>query len=377
MHGNIQMVDLISQYNNIKEEIDEAILDVVRSGAYINGPQVQSFATALENYLQSERVVPCANGTDALQIALMALGLQPGDEVIIPAFTYVATAEVIALLGLRPIMTDVDPDTFNITAGVIEKAITNKTRAIVPVHLFGQSADMGPIMEIARKHHLYVVEDNAQAIGATYTFSNGVAKRTGTIGHIGTTSFFPSKNLGCFGDGGAISTDDAALAQKIRMIANHGQSKKYYHDIVGVNSRLDTIQAAILQVKLQYLDQYIHIRKTAATYYDNALAGVNQITTPFRASNSGHVFHQYTLKVPATDRDALKASLEEKGIPSMVYYPIPLYRQKAYSGNHYVDSDFPVTTALCNSVLSLPMHTELDEKQLEYICSAVRDYFKQ
>jgi UDP-2-acetamido-2-deoxy-ribo-hexuluronate aminotransferase len=377
MHGNIQMVDLISQYNNIKDAIDEAILDVVRSGAYINGPQVQSFATALENYLQSEHVIPCANGTDALQIAMMALDLQPGDEVIIPAFTYVATAEVIALLGLRPIMTDVDPDTFNITAEVIEQAITEKTRAIVPVHLFGQSADMGPIMEIASKHHLYVVEDNAQAIGATYTFSNGVTKRTGTIGHIGTTSFFPSKNLGCFGDGGAIYTDDAILAGKIKMIANHGQSKKYYHDIVGVNSRLDTIQAAILQVKLQYLDQYIHSRRTAAAYYDNALAGINQITTPYQAFNPGHVFHQYTLKVPAKDRDALKASLEERGIPSMVYYPIPLYKQKAYSGNHYLDNDFPVTASLCKSVLSLPMHTELDEKQLEYICSAVRDYFKQ
>lgn len=371
---DIQMVDLKSQYGRIKGEVDAAILECVAEGQYIQGPQVRRFQEALEEYLGVKHVIPCANGTDALQIALMGLGLQPGDEVIVPAFTYVATAEVIALLRLSPVMVDVDPDTFNLTADIAEAAITPKTKAIVPVHLFGQCADMEPILQLAEKHGLYVVEDNAQSIGADYTFSNGSRQKAGTLGHIGTTSFFPSKNLGCYGDGGALMTNDDELATRLRRIANHGQSKRYYHDMVGVNSRLDALQAAILRVKLQYLDEYIKARQQAAAHYDQAFQDIQDLAVPVRQNNSTHVFHQYTLKVGNSKRDALLAHLTEKGIPTGVYYPLPLYRQKAFSA-YYDGQALEVTEALCQSVISLPMHTEMDEELLGHICGAVNNFF--
>ncbi|MFM9949659.1 MAG: DegT/DnrJ/EryC1/StrS family aminotransferase [Saprospiraceae bacterium] len=372
---NIQMVDLNTQYDKIKSEVDAAVLEVIGSAAFINGPKVKSFQADLEAYLGAKHVIPCANGTDALQIAMMAADLQPGDEVIVPAFTYVATAEVIALLRLRPVMVDVDPHTFNVTAEIIEQAITPATKAIVPVNLFGQSCDMEPIMEVARRHNLIVIEDNAQAIGADYTFRDGHTQKTGTIGHIGCTSFYPSKNLGCYGDGGAIYTNDDALAEKCRMIANHGQTKRYYHDLVGVNSRLDSIQAAILEIKLRHLDAYAAARQAAAAFYDQALAGLPNITIPARQHNSTHVFHQYTLLVGDNQRDALQAHLQELRIPTMIYYPVPLYAQKAYRDamTHKIDH-LPVTDALCKSVLSLPMHTELDEETLGYVCEGVRRF---
>jgi UDP-2-acetamido-2-deoxy-ribo-hexuluronate aminotransferase len=373
---NIQMVDLKSQYQNLQEEIDTAVLEVLRSTAYINGPKVKAFQADMEAYLDTRHVIPCANGTDALQIAMMALDLSPGDEVIVPAFTYVATAEVIALLQLKPIMVDVDPDTFNITADIIEKAITPNTKAIVPVNLFGQSCDMEPIMEVANKHNLWVVEDNAQAIGADYTFSDGHTQKTGTIGHIGCTSFYPSKNLGAYGDGGAMYTNDDTLAEKLRMIANHGQSKRYYHSKVGVNSRLDSIQAAILGIKLRHLDQYAEARRQAADFYDRAFASVEQLTTPVRDPKSTHVFHQYTLKVEDGRRDELQAYLKEKGIPSMIYYPVPLYAQEAYQDAMAEPIDFlPVTDALCQSVISLPMHSELSTEMLDHITNEVTNFF--
>lgn len=377
MTMNIQMVDLKTQYLHIKEEIDRELMEVLDTTAFINGPKVKAFQTALEEYLGARHVVPCANGTDALQIALMALDLQPGDEVIVPAFTYVATAEVIALLQLRPVMVDVDPDTFNVTAEIIEAAITPRTRAIVPVHLFGQSCDMEPIMEVARRHGLPVVEDNAQAIGADYTFSDGRIQKTGTIGQIGCTSFYPSKNLGCYGDGGAISLMDDELANRCRMIANHGQSsRRYYHDVVGVNSRLDAMQAAILNVKLRRLDEYAAARQKAAAYYDQAFAGIDALQTPARQHNSTHVFHQYTLIVKDGRRDALQAHLQGRGIPTMIYYPVPLYEQEAYKNSMANKIDqLPVTDYLCKSVISLPMHTELSEEVLDYIASAVVDFF--
>ncbi len=373
---NIQMVDLKTQYEAIQTEIDEAVLSVIRSGAFINGPAVKKFQADLATYLGCQHVVPCANGTDALQIAMMALGLQPGDEVIVPAFTYVATAEVIALLQLQPVMVDVDPATFNITAALIEPAITPKTKAIVPVHLFGQSCDMAPIRALAQKHGLFIVEDNAQAIGATYTFPSGKKARTGTLGHIGCTSFYPSKNLGAYGDGGAINTDDDALAHQLSMIANHGQQRRYYHDVVGCNSRLDSIQAAILNIKLARLDTYAAKRQQAAAYYDDALAGISGLLTPARQPNSTHVFHQYTLRVSHNRRDALQNHLQEKGIPSMIYYPVPLYDQGAFQGKAANKVDFlPVTDLLCKEVISLPMHSEMDEATLSYICEGVRSFF--
>ena len=372
---NIQMVDLVSQYQHIKEEIDMAVLDVIGSAKFIKGPAVNLFETNFAAYLGIKHVIGCANGTDALQVALMALGLQPGDEVIVPAFTYVATAEVIGLLRLKPVMVDVDAATFNTTAEIVERAITKKTKAIVPVHLFGQSADMQPIMEVARKHKLYVIEDNAQAIGADYTFQDGTIKKAGTIGDIGCTSFFPSKNLGCYGDGGALFTDNDALAQKIKMIANHGQSKKYHHTLIGCNSRLDSIQAAVLDVKLKYLNQYSQARQSVAIKYDKAFEEISQLQTPVRQLNSTHVFHQYTLIVKDGRRDELVTFLKDKGIPCGIYYPIPLYEQIAFK--QYVKDGFelPTTKSLCQSVISLPIHTEMDSATQNYIISAVKAFF--
>ncbi|MGO4292717.1 DegT/DnrJ/EryC1/StrS family aminotransferase [Chitinophaga sp. RAB17] len=370
------MVDLKGQYNKIKTEIDHAVLDCIQSTAFINGPDVQKFATALQDYLKVKKVIPCANGTDALQIAMMALELEPGDEIIVPSFTYIATAEVIGLLGLVPVMVDVDPITFNLRKEDIEAAITSKTKAIVPVHLFGQSAPMEAIMQIADARQLYVIEDTAQAIGATYTFKDGRKQRVGTIGHIGCTSFFPSKNLGCYGDGGAIFTNDEALGEKLKVIANHGQIKKYVHKYIGVNSRLDTIQAAILNVKLKYLDEYAAARLKAADYYDQELAGLPGITTPVRVADSTHVFHQYTLKVES-NRDALKAFLEANSIPAMIYYPVPLNEQEAFRGIGKVIGDLTVTQSLCKTVLSLPIHTELTTEEQDYIINKIKEFLKK
>ncbi|MGB3547904.1 MAG: DegT/DnrJ/EryC1/StrS family aminotransferase [Saprospiraceae bacterium] len=372
----IQMVDLKAQYEAIQETVDTSVIDVIRSGAFINGPAVQNFKAALAEYLGCERVIPCANGTDALQIALMALNLQPGDEVIVPAFTYVASAEVIALLRLAPVMVDVDPRTFNLRAEEVEAAITPRTRAVIPVHLFGQSCDMEPILALAEKHNLFVVEDNAQAIGARYTFSDGRTKRTGNLGHIGCTSFYPSKNLGAYGDGGAINADSAELGDKLQQVANHGQGRRYYHDVVGVNSRLDRIQAAILNAKLPHLDDYNDRRTAAADYYDRHLAEIPGLTTPYRQPNSTHVFHQYTLCVADGKRDELQNYLQEAGVPSMIYYPVALYDQGAFKGTAANAIDFlPVTDRLCKEVISLPMHSELDEETLTYIVDRVRAFF--
>ncbi len=372
---NIQMVDLKGQYAKIKSEVDQAIQEVIDTTAFINGPQVKKFSEDLAQYLGAEHVIPCANGTDALQIALMALDLQPGDEVIVPCFTYVATAEVIALLKLKPVMVETDPNTFNITAQIFEKAITPKTRAVVPVHLFGQCADMEPIMDVAKRHNIFVVEDTAQAIGADYTFSDGSVKKAGTIGDIGTTSFFPSKNLGCYGDGGALYTNDTALGIKIRKIANHGQAKKYHHELVGVNSRLDTIQAAVLGVKLTHLDEYADARRTVAAAYDRGFENISWLQTPTRQSNSTHVFHQYTLKITdSVHRESLKAYLAEKGIPSMVYYPVALHLQQAFRTDEFNKGDFPISEDLCDRVLSLPIHTEMTPEEQNYIISTVRSF---
>lgn len=372
----IQMVDLKSQYEKIKTEVDAAIQNVLDNTAFINGPEVKAFQSELEQYLGVKHVIPCANGTDALQIAMMALGLKPGDEVITADFTYVATAEVIGLLGLKPVLVDVIPDTFDIDISAIEKAITEKTKAIVPVHLFGQCANMEAIMALAKKHNLYVIEDTAQAIGAEYVYTDGTKRKAGTIGTIGCTSFFPSKNLGCFGDGGAIFTNDDALASKIRKIANHGQSVQYIHDEIGVNSRLDSIQAAILRIKLRHLDSYAKARNKAAAYYDKAFANHPKLKTPVRAIYSSHVFHQYTLQLNGVDRNALREFLGSKDIPAMIYYPIPLHLQKAYLDPRYKTGDFPVTEKLCASVMSLPMHTELDEETLKYITDSVLEFCK-
>ena len=363
----IPMVDLKTQYHRVKNEIDRAILDVVENTAFINGPAVKEFQSALEQYMGVKHVIACANGTDALQIAMMALDLKPGDEVITTSFTFVATVEVIALLQLTPVLVDALPGTYNIDPIALEKAITPKTKAIVPVHLFGQCADMESIMAIAQKHNLDVIEDNCQAIGAYYTFSDGTRKQAGTMGHIGTTSFFPSKNLGCYGDGGAMFTNDDTLAEKLRIIANHGMKVRYYHDSIGVNSRLDTIQAAVLNVKLKQLDTYIANRQHAAAYYDSAFANHPNITIPAREPKSTHVFHQYTLVLKGVDRAAVQAKLQEKGIASMVYYPVPMHMQKAYTDPRYKEGDFPVTEELSHHVMSLPMHTELTEEQLAYI----------
>ncbi len=373
----IQMVDLKSQYAKIKTEVDAAILGVVESTQFIGGAEVKNFQQNLEKYLGVKHVIPCANGTDALQIAMMALGLKPGDEVIVPSFTYVATAEVIALLGLKPVMTDVDPKTFNITSAIVKKHITKRTKAIVPVHLFGQSADMEGIMQLATEHNLYVIEDNAQAIGADFTFSNGEKKKTGAIGHIGCTSFFPSKNLGCYGDGGAMMTNDDVLAAKLRKIANHGQSVRYYHDEIGVNSRLDAIQAAILNIKLAKLDEYNTARNRAAKYYDKAFSKIKELKIPARAKNSTHAFHQYTLLVKNGKRDELNRFLEDKGIPSMIYYPVPLYEQKAFAHYWKRKSGFKTTELLCKEVISLPMHSELTDDVLKKITDAVIAFFEK
>jgi len=373
----IQMVDLKTQYEKISGEIDAAIKEVILGSTFINGPQVKAFQADLENYLGVKYVIPCANGTDALQIAMMALGLKPGDEVITADFTYVATAETIALLGLTPILVDVNPETFCIDVEAVAKVISPKTKAIVPVHLFGQCADMDPIMALAAKHNLFIIEDTAQALGADYTSANGKKSKAGTIGHVGCTSFFPSKNLGCFGDGGALYTNDDELAKKIRMIANHGQSVQYVHDSIGVNSRLDSIQAAILKVKLQYLNEYASARQGVAAFYDKAFANHPALQIPVRAKNSTHVFHQYTLQLKGVDRAKLREHLQSQGIPAMIYYPIPLHLQKAYLNPRYKAGSFPVTEKLCSSVLSLPIHTEMDLDTMEYISKSVLEFINQ
>lgn len=370
-----QMVDLAGQYQKIKPEVDKAIQDVVESAYFINGPQVKQFQTSLEKYLNIKHVIPCGNGTDALQVALMALGLKPGDEVITTSFTFIATAEVIALLGLTPVLVDVDPDTFNIDPDAIEKAVTENTKAIIPVHLFGQCADMHTIKQIAKKHDLFVIEDNAQAIGADYTCpKSGNVKKAGAIGHIGCTSFFPSKNLGAYGDGGAIFTNDDELAAQMRVVVNHGMAVRYYHDYVGVNSRLDTIQAAILDIKIKHLDDYAAARLKAANYYNDAFANNPKIKTPVTASFTTHVFHQYTLVLNNVDREGLMKHLADKGIASAVYYPVPLHMQKAYLDPRYKEGDFPVTEALAKSVISLPIHTELTEEIQKEITEAVLEF---
>lgn len=372
----IQMVDLQSQYAKIKQDIDAGIQEVIDTAAFVKGKKVTEFQHHLEQYTGAKHVINVGNGTDALQIALMGLGLKPGDEVITPTFTFIATAEVVALLGLTPVVVDVNWDTMNMDIESVRRAITPRTKAIVPVHLFGQCADMEAIMELANKHHLYVVEDTCQAIGAQYTFANGETKQAGTIGHIGCTSFFPSKNLGCYGDGGAIFTNDDELADRMTAIANHGCRVRYHHDEIGVNSRLDSIQAAVLDAKLPHLDEYIAARQKAAAYYDRAFAHCEQLLIPGRQPHSTHVFHQYTLRVVGADRDKLREGLAERGIPAMIYYPVPLHQQKAYLDPRYKDGDFPVAERLAACVLSLPMHTELDEEQLEYITSNVLELIR-
>lgn len=370
----IQMVDLKTQYHQIKDQVDKAVLDVLGSTAFINGKPVQDFTQALSSYLGAKHVIPCANGTDALQIAMMALDLQPGDEVITPSFTYIATTEVVALLKLKPVFAEVDPETFCIDPASIRSLITPRTKAIVPVHLYGQAAPMEEIMKIAEEFGLYVIEDNAQAIGADYHFSNGTTKKTGTIGHIGATSFFPSKNLGCYGDGGAIFTNDDDLADKMKKIANHGQSVRYFHDVVGCNSRLDTVQAAILNIKLPLLNDYIAARQKAAAFYDQAFAHEPRIKTPVKAAYSSHVFHQYTLILENVDRDALNKYLADNQVPSMIYYPVPAHKQKMFAGFQQTEPSLPVTDWLCERVISLPMHTELTEEQLNYIVNHIRQF---
>tara|TARA_Y100000385_G_scaffold107584_1_gene111703 strand:+ start:52 stop:1197 length:1146 start_codon:yes stop_codon:yes gene_type:complete len=372
---NIQMVDLKSQYLRIKTQVDNAISNVIDSTQFINGDEVKNFQSELSDYMGVRHVITCGNGTDALQISMMALGLKPGDEVITPSFTYIATTEVIGLLGLKPVFVDCDSKTFNISVEEIEKAITKNTKAIVPVHLFGQSCEMNKIMKIAEKHNLYVIEDNAQAIGCDYRGFKE-SKKTGTIGHIGCTSFFPSKNLGCFGDGGAIMTNDDDLAIKLKMIANHGQSKKYYHDRVGCNSRLDNLQASVLRIKLKELDSYITNRKAAASYYSEKLIPINDITTPHLSSQSDHVFHQYTLQLSDhVNREDLMTYLREKHIPSMIYYPIPAHKQKMFSNIPVSCSKMNNTDWLCSRVISLPMHTELNHQQQDYIIENIHNYF--
>lgn len=374
---NIQMVDLRSQYLKIKDEIDAGIQEVVDSCAFVNGPAVKGFQADLEDYLSVKHVIPCANGTDALQVSMMALGLKPGDEVITTSFTFIATAEVIALLGLTPVLVDVEHDTFNIDPVAVEKAMTPKTKAIVPVHLFGQCADMEALQKIADKHKLFIIEDACQAIGADYIFNDGSKKKAGTIGEIGCTSFFPSKNLGCYGDGGAIFTNDDKLADEMRSVVNHGMKVRYYHDIIGVNSRLDSIQAAILKVKLQHLDEYADERRRAADHYDKAFKDYPQLKTPVRWDKTTHVFHQYTLMTEGIDRAALQQHLMSKDVPAMIYYPVPLHMQKAYLDPRYKEGDFPVTEMLSEKVISLPMSTELDDEQLEHITSSVIEFLEK
>ena len=376
LNRNISMVDLKSQYVRLKSDIDNAIAEVINQTNFIKGSALKNFEQELAQYLNVKHVIGVGNGTDALQIALMSLDLSPGDEVIVPAFTYVATAEVIGLLGLKPVMVDIDSNNFNILTNELEKVITTKSKAIVPVHLYGQSAPMDDIIDFAEKHNLYIIEDNAQSLGSCYHFGNNKSSKTGTIGHIGCTSFFPSKNLGCFGDGGAISTNDDQLADKMRMIANHGQNQKYVHDRIGINSRLDSIQAAILSVKLKELDDFNRRRQSVAKIYDDEFSSVDEIITPHREEYTEHVYHQYTIKVDESKRDQLKSFLSDFNIPSMIYYPIPLYKQKAFS-SYYAGTDLINTEALCKQVLSLPMHTEMDNEIQYYITNKVKDFFKQ
>lgn len=373
----IQMVDLIGQYEKIKDQVNPRIQEVLNTAAFINGPEVKRFQSELEQYLNVKHVIPCANGTDALQVAMMALGLKPGDEVITTTFTFVATAEVIALLGLTPVLVDVDEDSFLINTDEIRKAITSKTKAIIPVHLFGQCANMEEVMAIAKEHDLRVIEDSAQSIGAVYHFADGTTKHSGTIGDFGCTSFFPSKNLGCYGDGGALFTNDDDLADKARVMVNHGMKVRYYHDEIGVNSRLDSIQAVVLSVKLEQLNAYCDARRSAADFYDKAFSEIEEITTPQREENSSHVFHQYTLKIKGVNRDELQKYLMDKGVPAMIYYPVPLHQQKAYKDERYQDGDFPVAEKLAQEVLSLPMHTELSNEQLVFITENIIEYIKE
>jgi len=373
----IQMVDTKTQYLHIKNEVDAAIHEVLDTAAYINGKPVQAFTAALSSYLNVKHTIPCANGTDALQIAMMALDLQPGDEVITPSFTYIATTEVVALLKLTPVFVEVDPKTFCIDPEAVKKAITPKTKAIVPVHLYGHAAPMEEIMQIAKDHHLYVIEDNAQAIGCDYTFSDGTVKKTGTIGTIGATSFYPSKNLGAFGDGGAIFTNDDELAHKMKMIANHGQQKRYYHEVVGCNSRLDSIQAAVLNIKLQHLDGYNKARQAVAAHYNQAFANHSAITIPHVAAYSTHVYHQYTLQLNGVDRDKLSEYLATQKIPSMIYYPVPGHKQDMFASFGLPDIQLEVTDQLTSAVISLPIHTEMDDEQLNFISSQVLNFINQ
>jgi UDP-2-acetamido-2-deoxy-ribo-hexuluronate aminotransferase len=371
----IEMVDLKGQYKKIKPEIDQAIINCLESADFINGNLVSEFSENLARYVGAKYVIPCANGTDALQIALMALDLKPGDEVIVPAFTYAATAEVIALLNLVPVLVDVESDDFSINLEQVKKSITSKTKAIVPVHLFGQCAGMEELLEIAKGANIYIVEDTAQAIGARYSFKDGSICQAGTMGDIGTTSFFPSKNLGCYGDGGAIFTNNDELAARLKMIANHGQSKKYHHDIIGVNSRLDTLQAAILNIKLKHLDEYCSSRNLVADKYDNELKNIEGLIIPKRVSNSTHVFHQYTLKIKNEKRNDLKSFLQEKGIPTMIYYPFPLHFQKAYKSDRFPIGSLPVSENLCEEVLSLPIHTEMTDEMQNYIINTIKEFY--
>ena len=372
----IQMVDLQSQYQKIKDTVDTSIQEILNSSAYINGPYVHEFQADLEKYLGVKHVIPCANGTDALQIAMMGLGLEQGDEVITADFTFAATVEVIGLLKLTPVLVDVEPDTFNIDIEALKKAITPKTKAIVPVHLFGQCANMEAVLEVAKEHNLFVIEDNAQAIGADYTFADGTKKKAGTMGDVGTTSFFPSKNLGCYGDGGAIFTNDDELAHTLRGMVNHGMYKRYYHDVVGVNSRLDSIQAAVLKAKLPLLDSYCDARRKAAEYYSNAFANNPNIITPTISDFTTHVFHQYTLRITNGKRDELHQHLLDNEIPNAIYYPVPLHAQKAYQDDRYNEADFTITNQLIDEVISLPMHTELDEEQLAFITKTINDFIQ-
>ncbi|KPK79322.1 MAG: transcriptional regulator [Bacteroides sp. SM23_62_1] len=373
----IRIVDLTAQYNRLKEEIDASIRGVLESGAFIHGPEVKAFEEELGNYLHTGHVIACANGTDALQVALMSLDLEPGDEVITTPFSFISTIEVIRLLKLTPILVDIRPDTFNMDEGLIEDVITERTKAIIPVHLYGQCCRMEAINDIAKRHQIFVIEDAAQAMGTEYIFSDGSRKKAGTMSHIGCTSFYPSKNLACYGDGGAIFTDDEKLASRIRSMVNHGQSKKYFYDHIGVNSRLDTVQAAILRVKLKYLDEFLESRIKAAAFYDRAFEPVPQILTPQRVDYSTHTFHQYTITLFGPCRNNLQNYLNDKGIPSMLYYPLPFHLQKAYQDLNYKKGDFPVSEEMADSVLSLPMHTELDEIQLEYITGHVIQFIAE
>ncbi|MFK7757502.1 MAG: DegT/DnrJ/EryC1/StrS family aminotransferase [Flavobacteriales bacterium] len=374
---SIQMVDLVSQYEKIQSEVDQKVLEVIRSSQYINGPEVKSFAAELSEFLDVKHVIPCANGTDALQLAMMALGLKPGDEVITASFTYVATVEVIGLLGLTPVLVEVDPNTFNLDSEAFRKAITSKTKAVVPVHLYGQCANMEEILAIAKAHDLAVIEDTAQAINGEYTFSDGTKKKAGCMGDIGTMSFFPSKNLGCYGDGGAIFTNNDELAVTLRQMANHGQTVRYYHDNIGVNSRLDSLQAAILRIKLRYLNEYTAARQATAAFYDEAFKDEPKLDIPARDTQSTHVFHQYTLKTNGVDRNEMHKYLAEHDVPSMIYYPVPVHKQKAYANSRFDDTDFSSTDDLCERVISLPMQTELGEDQLNHIVSTVKEFLNK